>query len=344
MWPFFEEALRACNPKHKVDQWLAKHQPEEAEFLAIDCEMVVTTVVSNCLARVSMTNKDEAVLDELVQPRGKVKNYLTKITGIDKTVLKKAKFTYPEIQNKVLEFLQPQTIWVGHDCIHDLRSLGFEQLLPNMLFLDSCKLFSYKGYDGYYPALTDLCYIVLGLSIHDFGASHDSVIDSRASWYLTEFVLTHGIQNIKPPRFVLEKWGFKANGTVCLIENLPKGVSAGKLESFFSKYGTVHVKLGKSGYCEIEFEDDILKIDLEGITFEGQLLKIVVIGLPSITSQNKKRKRNEFILKSPKRRRLESIENLINADVIFDLKCDEDLDKEANFEIFSSDDEVDVTN
>jgi len=236
---------------------------------------------------------------------------------------------------------------VGHDCIHDLRSLGFEHLLPNVLFLDTCKLFKYDGYEGYHPALTDLSYIILGLSIHDHGDSHDSIIDSRASWYLTEFVLSHGIQNIKPPRFVLEKWGFKANGTVCLIENLPKGVSAGKLESFLSsKYGTVHVKLGKNGYCEIEFEDDISKIDLEGITFEGQLLKFVVIGLPSVTSKtnnNHKRKRkNDLVLKPPKRRRLESIENLINADVIFDLKCDDDLEKEANFEIFSSDEEADV--
>jgi len=338
-WPYLVEALKVCNPENKVDKWLKKHNIDDAEFIAVDCEMIQTTAVSNCLARVSLTNKDELILDELVKPRGRVKNYLTKITGINKAVLEKAKFTYSEIQKKVLEFIEPQTIWVGHDYIHDVRSLGIEEYCPNTLFLDSCKLFSYDGYDGYHPALTDLCYIILGLGIHDHGASHDSIIDSRASWYLIEFVLTHGIQNIKPPRFVLEKWGFKANGTVCLVENLPEDISEGQLEQFFSKYGTVHVKIGFSGYCEIEFEDDISAVDLKNIKFEGQLLKLTIIRLPCTIYNKKRKRRTNRNFRAEKRPRLESIENLFNPEEVFDLKCDVDLKEEANFEIFPSDEE-----
>jgi len=55
--------------------------------MAIDCEMVLTTIGSE-LARLSICNFNfDIVYDAFVKPKGVVTNYLTKYSGITKEIL-----------------------------------------------------------------------------------------------------------------------------------------------------------------------------------------------------------------------------------------------------------------
>jgi len=326
-YPHLKELLLACNSSDLVESiW---DDCVDFQFISIDCEMIVTTVDPKCLARIGATKAEEVILHEFVKPRGVVKDYLHSITGLNEELLKKAQFTHPQVRQKVLDFLSPTTIWVGHDCPHDFRTLGIAQ--NEILVLDTCRIFRYHGFKEYVPALGDLSYIFLGVSIHEKGFAHDPVIDALATWHLCEFALKEGFQEIEPPRFVLQKWGQAPPGAVYALQDIPNTASWVDIETACKPLGKVeHVKLQNQS-AEVEFKKELPK-GTHAVIIKGKILSLLAISLP----RNRKRKREESQLFEQIRKRYKvpstpELEAMLAKKKIFML--DLDLQDDSEFQI-----------
>ncbi|KAI6174623.1 RNA exonuclease 1-like protein [Aphelenchoides bicaudatus] len=90
---------------------------------AIDCEMVYTTWGIS-LARLTMVDwNDELVLDVLVKPKETIIDCNTKFSGLTIDVLENAECDLEKARRKLFEFVNSETILIGHSLESDLRSL-----------------------------------------------------------------------------------------------------------------------------------------------------------------------------------------------------------------------------
>ena len=103
--------------------------------LALDCEMVLTTVGSE-LARVTLiefeefigpktSSKTTILLDCLVCPENKIVDYLTKHSGITSALLEPVSTRLQQVQCALASYLTPNDILIGHSLENDLRALHY---------------------------------------------------------------------------------------------------------------------------------------------------------------------------------------------------------------------------
>ncbi|KAL4476210.1 hypothetical protein ABPG74_009943 [Tetrahymena malaccensis] len=151
-------------------------------IVAIDCEMVQCEASQKDgfptqeLARVSIVNYNgHVLLDTYVRPQKKIKNYLTKVSGITFTHIKNAP-TYPEVKNKIFDLLKDKII-VGHSVQHDLTAIKFEPSKDNM----TRDISNYKELkqQGKKVSLKKMVKQELGITFQE--GSHDSISDARAA-------------------------------------------------------------------------------------------------------------------------------------------------------------------
>jgi len=104
------------------------------DMCALDCEMVctidpVTRYRRNELARVSVVDVNcEVVLDLLVKPENEIVDYLTPFSGLTAEIMKDAKLTLREVQDRFCQIFDASTIFVGHSLEQDLLALKFVHL------------------------------------------------------------------------------------------------------------------------------------------------------------------------------------------------------------------------
>ncbi|EAR87918.3 RNA exonuclease 1 DEDDh 3'-5' exonuclease domain protein (macronuclear) [Tetrahymena thermophila SB210] len=151
-------------------------------IVAIDCEMVQCEASQKDgfptqeLARVSIVNYNgHVLLDTYVRPQKKIKNYLTKVSGITFTHIKNAP-TYPEVKNKIFEILKDKII-VGHSVQHDLSSIKFEP--PKDKMIRDISNYKELKQSGKKVSLKKMVKQELGITFQE--GSHDSISDARAA-------------------------------------------------------------------------------------------------------------------------------------------------------------------
>ncbi|KAI9292186.1 hypothetical protein K502DRAFT_367815 [Neoconidiobolus thromboides FSU 785] len=146
------------------------------QMLAIDCEMCLTTKGRE-LTRVTIMNfNGEIVLDELVKPENPVVDYLTKYSGMSEQKLNNAKYTQKDIQLKLAEIFNSNTIMLGHGLTNDLEAIK----IVHPYIIDTAVIFShYKG-PPYLPGLKWLAETLLKRSIQGgIISGHDSIEDCK---------------------------------------------------------------------------------------------------------------------------------------------------------------------
>ncbi|WVF70720.1 hypothetical protein IAT40_005513 [Kwoniella sp. CBS 6097] len=151
-------------------------------YIAIDCEMVGLGPMGSesALARVSIVNyHGHILLDTFVQPREKVTDWRTWISGIrEEDVLGAPEFE--EVQKKVAGIVEGR-ILVGHAIDNDLKVLLLSHPRPLIRDTQKCKMLREKAKNKH-PGLKKLSEIELGVQIQK--ASHSSVTDARATMAL----------------------------------------------------------------------------------------------------------------------------------------------------------------
>lgn len=109
----------------------SQHQPrksglsadEGTNVIAIDCEMCLTSSGLE-LARVSLIDyASNVILDEMVQPSHPVVDYMTQYSGIRQANLEGVTTTLSDIQERLLDIIDEDTILIGHSLQCDLNTL-----------------------------------------------------------------------------------------------------------------------------------------------------------------------------------------------------------------------------
>ncbi|KAK6907502.1 hypothetical protein I203_101496 [Kwoniella mangroviensis CBS 8507] len=148
-------------------------------YIAIDCEMVGTgpNGSESCLARVSIVNfHGHILLDTFVQPREKVTDWRTWISGVRESDMIGAP-SFEEVQKKVAELCEGRIV-VGHAVDNDLKILLLSHPSPLIRDTQRCKMLREKA-KSKHPGLKKLSEMELGIRIQQ--GSHSSVTDARAT-------------------------------------------------------------------------------------------------------------------------------------------------------------------
>ncbi|PRP84431.1 putative leucine-rich repeat receptor-like protein kinase [Planoprotostelium fungivorum] len=158
--------------------------PEGCHLIALDCEMVVTSVGLE-LARVSLVNANlEIMLDSYVKPRHPVTDYVTRYSGIDEETLKDVTTTLEDVQESILQLVHPNTILVGHSLENDMRAL---RMIHDRI-IDTALLYPLSR--GTKSSLKALSGRLLKKTIQT--GSHDSVVDAACTMELAQLKIEKG--------------------------------------------------------------------------------------------------------------------------------------------------------
>ncbi|KAA1114757.1 3'-5' exonuclease [Puccinia graminis f. sp. tritici] len=161
-------------------QQATKKQTEVGKYLAIDCEMVGVGPRGNeqsALARVSIVNYyGNVVLDTYVQPKEKVTDYRTWVSGIKPEHLHNAS-TFEDVTRKVADLIHDK-ILIGHAISNDLQALLLTH--PRQLIRDTSTYQPLRQLaKTKFPSLKKLTLLLLDIEIQK--DSHCSVDDARAT-------------------------------------------------------------------------------------------------------------------------------------------------------------------
>ena len=169
---------------------------EQAQYLALDCEMVGTGAdgLRSMLARVTIVNWDgEIVYDQLIRPSEKVTDYRTFVSGITAADLENDELVtdFHTCRTHVMELLQNK-ILVGHALKNDLSALQIKH--PWQQIRDTAKyepFMKQRFEDGvYWPRkLKELVYEnINGMEIQQPGKPHSAYEDAYAAMQLYQSV------------------------------------------------------------------------------------------------------------------------------------------------------------
>ncbi|KAF3204221.1 hypothetical protein TWF106_010399 [Orbilia oligospora] len=178
---------------------------EGYKVYSLDCEMVKTSVrpstesstesstecsTESSLARVSLISWDgDVVFDSLVKPSEPVVDYLTPFSGITEAMLRDVTTTRADIQNKLKELIDGNTILIGQSLNSDLNALRMRH--PRIV--DTSVIYDHPRGKPMKPSLKWLTNKFLKKEIQIRGAQgHDSVEDSKACLDLVKLKLEKG--------------------------------------------------------------------------------------------------------------------------------------------------------
>jgi DNA polymerase III epsilon subunit-like protein len=162
--------------KSKQDQEWIRNDPDYANLIGIDCEMV-ETVNGKELARVSLVDHLGRVLyDSVVQPDSEITDYLTQYSGITSKLIRASTTSFREAQKRVLSYLNQDSILVGHAIDNDLKCL---RLIHDRI-IDTSDIFPHPNGFPSKHSLVFLLQRVLRETL-DRDGGHDSIDDARAT-------------------------------------------------------------------------------------------------------------------------------------------------------------------
>lgn len=151
----------------------------ENGVFALDCEMCYTGKGLE-VTKVTLVRIDgQKVYEKFVRPATKIIDYNTRFSGITKKDLAAKNnmvATLPEIQQDLLNFINAETLLIGHALENDLRVLKI--IHDNVIDTSLC--FPHENGPGFKHSLRFLTSKYLNRTIQDSDKGHSSFEDSRA--------------------------------------------------------------------------------------------------------------------------------------------------------------------
>jgi RNA exonuclease 1 len=169
--------------------------PNAQEVIALDCEMVETSLGDEC-ARISVVDHEgNLLLDHFFKPLGDIVDLRTEFSGITAEHIEGATVTSYEVVKTLAQFASRQTIIVGHSLENDFRAMK----LIHYRVVDTSLVYNREAQYPYKPSLVRLYgkYISKPFRVSDSG--HDSTEDARAALELAAHAISHPIHKIQPP-------------------------------------------------------------------------------------------------------------------------------------------------
>ena len=160
------------------------------DFLAIDCEMIETTLGSE-LVRLSAVDFDNnIIINEYYKPLGEVINYRTEFSGINKEKLNDITITNDQSYFTLSKYASKDTIIAGHSLENDLRSLK----LIHLNCIDTALLYTNDPRTKFKFSLQNIYqkYIQKPFRIN-INEGHDSIEDAKAVVDLIKFALNQKV-------------------------------------------------------------------------------------------------------------------------------------------------------
>ena len=166
---------------------------EKEKIIAIDAEMIDTSV-GNELARLSATNiKGETILDQLFKPLGEVTDYKTQFSGITEETLKDVDVPSTDGIKILSKIADKDTIIIGHSLENDLRALK----LIHYRCIDTAILYIERRRK---TSLALLYQKHIGKPFRtQTSEGHDSAEDARAAIELAEFAIKQPVGTVQEP-------------------------------------------------------------------------------------------------------------------------------------------------
>jgi len=149
----------------------------ECGVYGLDCEMCYTTAGLEITKITVVDVEGELVYETLVMPENEIVDYNTRFSGIsEKHLLSGNAKDLKEVQNDLLEFINADTILIGHGLENDLRALG----ILHGAVVDTAVVFPHYYGLPFKRSLRSLVSIYLKQNIQGSSLGHDSFEDAKA--------------------------------------------------------------------------------------------------------------------------------------------------------------------
>jgi len=134
-------------------------------MFAMDIEMCRGVDGSFVPVWIAVVNEQlQCVLKSLIKPGVAIGDYLTKFSGVSKSMLVGVETTLSDVAESLRQLLPPDAILVGHQIGCDLSALK----LVHPYIIDTCVCLNLKGEARLKSKLRDLAQILLGKNIQEF--------------------------------------------------------------------------------------------------------------------------------------------------------------------------------
>ncbi|KAF9143795.1 hypothetical protein BGX30_014747 [Mortierella sp. GBA39] len=173
----------------ETDQLANSVSPDQRKLIAMDCEMCLTEDGSE-LTRITLIGEDGKVIyDELVLPTNPITDYLTKYSGMTAERLSGVTTRLADVQKRLKELIDYDTILVGHSLENDMKVLKF----AHPFIIDTARAYHHTRGPPSRPSLKWLAYRWLERRIQNGGDNgHDSIEDALTCLDLIKLKIKNG--------------------------------------------------------------------------------------------------------------------------------------------------------
>jgi RNA exonuclease 1 len=169
--------------------------PSARPVIALDCEMIETSLGDEC-ARVSVIDADgQLLIDEFFKPLGDIVDLRTEFSGITIENIEHATLTSYEVVKTLARVASRETLIIGHSLENDFRAMK----LVHYRVVDTSIVYNHESQYPYKPSLVRIYakYISKPFRVGDSG--HDSAEDARATLELASHAIGHPVHKIEAP-------------------------------------------------------------------------------------------------------------------------------------------------
>ncbi|CAX44955.1 conserved hypothetical protein [Candida dubliniensis CD36] len=166
-------------------------ETRRSKIYALDCEFCKAGA-KQVLTRISLLDFEaNVIMDELVKPKEKITDYVTKYSGITEELLQDVTTTIEDIQNLFVDKVSQQDILIGHSLESDLNVMK----IKHDRIVDTSIIYEHNRGPPSKPSLKWLAEKYLCRQIQtgeDQGLGHSSIEDAKACLDLVKLKIIEG--------------------------------------------------------------------------------------------------------------------------------------------------------